>query len=125
MRGPATCAGPRRALDESSGTSGAPAAWGGKEGLAEVKEWLRLAQELGKSLTDKGYDQPVGAQDEQAAEALQQWRVLWQYVTGVYDGLKAELRALDFDDLERLAWQLVTADRATNACRRRSTASTT
>ena len=88
---------------------GSASAWGGKESLTQVKVWLRLAQELGKSLTEKGYDRPVGAQDEQAAEALQQWRVLWRFVTDVYDGLKAELRALDFEDLERLAWRLLTA----------------
>jgi ATP-dependent helicase/nuclease subunit A len=88
---------------------GSQGAWGGKEALGEIKNWLKQARELGASLSGKGYDQPVGPTDERAAEALQRWRVLWTYVAGVYDGLKAELRALDFDDLERLAWQLLTA----------------
>lgn len=88
---------------------GGQAAWGGKDALREIKDQLRLLRELGACLTGKGYDQPVGPNDERAAEALQCWRVLWKYVTGVYDNLKDGLAALDFDDLERLAHKLLTA----------------
>ncbi len=89
---------------------GAANAWGGKEALAELKGWLKAVRELGARLTEAAGDQPVGPADERAAEALQCWRVLWDFVTGVYDGLKQELRGLDFDDLERLAWRLLSAE---------------
>ncbi len=88
---------------------GSQGAWGGKDGLQAVKGWLRLLRELGGCLSGKGYDQPVGPADERAAEALQCWRVLWDYVAGMYDALKDGQAALDFDDLERLAWRLLTA----------------
>lgn len=89
--------------------AGSQSAWGGKEALQEIKDALKQLRELGTCLTGKDYDQPVGPVDERAAEALQCWRVLWDYVTSVYDGLKRERRALDFDDLERLTWRLLAA----------------
>jgi ATP-dependent helicase/nuclease subunit A len=84
-------------------------AWGGKDGLAAVKAWLKAARELSDCLTKKGYHEPVGENDAQAARALQCWRALWEEVTATYDAMKAELRGLDFDDLERLTWRLLTA----------------
>lgn len=84
-------------------------AWGGKEGLAEVKAWLKAARELSECLTKRGYHEPVGDTDAAAAEALQCWRSLWDEVTAAYDAMKTDLRALDFDDLERLTWQLLSA----------------
>ncbi len=87
--------------------AGRPAAWGGPEGVAEVKAWLKAARELSECLTKRGYHEPVGEIDEAAADALQCWRALWDAVTNAYDAQKTELRALDFDDLERLAWRLL------------------
>jgi ATP-dependent helicase/nuclease subunit A len=83
--------------------------FGGKERLTEIKAWLRAARELSECLTKKGYHESVGARDEAAAAALQCWRALWKEVTSVYDDMKAERRALDFDDLERLTWRLLDA----------------
>ena len=62
--------------------SGAAAAWGGKEALKELKEWLRKARTLGECLIEPGYDKPVGVDDEAAAEALQNLARLWTCVTG-------------------------------------------
>jgi ATP-dependent helicase/nuclease subunit A len=87
---------------------GSAAGWGGRDGLSEVKGWLRQVRDLGACLSAKGCDKPVGPEDERAADALQCWRVLWNYVSGIYDRLKQELAAVDFDDLERLAWRLLT-----------------
>lgn len=84
-------------------------AWGGKERLTAIKGWLRAARELSECLTKRGYHEPVGEVDEAAAEALQCWRSLWDEVTAAYDAMKAELRGLDFDDLERLTWRLLSA----------------
>ena len=89
--------------------AGRAASFGGADRLNEVKGWLKAVRALGESLTKRGYCEPVGENDEAAADALQCWRAFWELVTHVYDGMKADLRALDFDDLERLAWRLLTA----------------
>ncbi len=87
---------------------GSAKAWGGKQGLDQVKAWLKAVRDLGACLSGKGYDQQIGPDDVRAAEALQCWRVLWDYISAIYDDLKEQARALDFDDLERLAHRLLT-----------------
>ena len=81
--------------------------WGGKDALTELKGTLKSVQDAGKEMVEEGCTVPVGPEDEQAARALQQWRALWDKVSGVYEQLKSERQALDFDDLEILAERLL------------------
>jgi ATP-dependent helicase/nuclease subunit A len=81
--------------------------WGNKEALAELKEWLKALREAARKLEKAGATKIVGPDDEAAAQALQQWRHLWQRLDDTYSRLKGERQALDFDDLELLAEELL------------------
>lgn len=83
---------------------GRQANWGGKEALAELKDWLRAVRAVGKEVIDIP---EVGDADEEAAAALHKWRDLWTALTATYDRLKAEQHTLDFDDLEIMAERLL------------------
>ncbi|MBA3532434.1 MAG: UvrD-helicase domain-containing protein, partial [Ardenticatenales bacterium] len=79
---------------------GSRASWGGAEELQQLKEWLKALRAAAQTLAKTGCLKAVGEADQHAAEALQQWRMLWEAVEGSYTRLKQERQALDFDDLE-------------------------
>jgi ATP-dependent helicase/nuclease subunit A len=86
---------------------GKGAAWGGAEIMKEIKDDLKLLREAAKAWINSGYLNPVGEADQQAALALQQWKVVWLAVAGTYQQMKSERFALDFDDLELMAGGLL------------------
>lgn len=81
--------------------------WGGADEFNLLKDQLRSLREAARTLEKHGALQEVGPNDEQAARALQRWRQAWDRVEAVYDQLKRERHALDFDDLEMLAAELL------------------
>jgi ATP-dependent helicase/nuclease subunit A len=82
--------------------------WGGREALAGMKEHLKAVRTGAQLLEQAGCLVEIGELDALAAESLHSWRSAWQRAVDVYDHMKAELHNLDFDDLERLAEQLLT-----------------
>jgi ATP-dependent helicase/nuclease subunit A len=86
---------------------GRAAAWGDKTLFDELKADLKRLREVAKKWSEAGYLQEVGEPDRQAAQSLQQWQALWLAVSAVYERLKAERYALDFDDLELLTSRLL------------------
>jgi len=82
--------------------------WGGKDALTDIKADLKALREVAKSLEKAGCLQDVGVLDEQAANELQLWKLLWEKVASTYDQLKEKRHALDFDDLELKAMALLT-----------------
>ncbi len=90
---------------------GSQGSWGGAEGIAELKAWLKSLREAAKALEKAGAGRSVGEDDREAAAALGWWRRLWDHLAAVYDRLKDERQALDFDDLERLAEALLYQDK--------------
>lgn len=87
---------------------GRQASWGGKEDLALLKSDLKLIREAAQTLEKSGALLEVGAEEEEVARHLQLWESLWETLTRVYDRLKEDRQALDFDDLEALAAQMLT-----------------
>lgn len=81
--------------------------WGGKEALVELKEQLKFVHQAAKVIQDAGCAEDPGPWDEAAAQALQYWRDLWVHLDAVYARMKAARQALDFDDLELLAEDLL------------------
>ena len=88
-------------------TGGKAANWGGKDALEELKEQLKTVRSAAQALEAAGCARDPGPLDEQAALALHLWRDLWQRVDAIYARLKNERHALDFDDLELLAEDLL------------------
>ena len=88
-------------------SGGKQGAWGGTEALKDLKEDLGQLRDLGKKWQKSGRMQEPGEADRRSATALQGWKALWQAVSTVYQRLKAEQYALDFDDLELLTGQLL------------------
>jgi ATP-dependent helicase/nuclease subunit A len=86
---------------------GRAANWGGAEEMKELKGWLKALREAAQTMEKAGAAGSIGPGDEAAAWLLGQWRDLWIPLTSTYDRLKEERQALDFDDLERLAEQLL------------------
>ncbi len=86
---------------------GRAAAWGGKAAKDELKSQLEVLRDAGKALMANNCHLEIGELDKRAADALALWRQLWDRLTAVYDGLKTERQALDFDDLERLTRRLL------------------
>ncbi len=82
--------------------------WGGAEALRLLKDQLRALREAARTLDRNGALSEVGPNDERAAQALQLWRQAWERVEACYGQLKRERHALDFDDLEMLAADLLT-----------------
>jgi ATP-dependent helicase/nuclease subunit A len=81
--------------------------WGGKEQLAEVKADISLLRDSWKK--DGILLLAANELDEQAAAILPGLALLFKYAAGAYQVLKDERAALDFDDLESLAIDLLTA----------------
>jgi ATP-dependent helicase/nuclease subunit A len=90
---------------------GRQANWGGnKEALAGLRDNLKLLRAAAKELKKMGALAEVGAMDALSARHLQYWKVLWDHLGGVYRRMKDEKQALDFDDLELLADELLAAE---------------
>jgi len=81
-------------------SGGKAANWGGRDGLAKLKEELRCLREAADSLEKSGALQRTGELDKIAAQHLQLWRSLWEQLEHSYSLLKDSRQALDFDDLE-------------------------
>ena len=79
---------------------GKAGAWGGADALVTLKDALKALRSAADALNKAGCLVDIGPFDEQAAQALQLWRSLWERTAAVYDRMKAERQALDFDDLE-------------------------
>ncbi len=90
-------------------TGGRKDFWGSKEALADLKADLKALREAARRLKEAGALQEFGVLDEQAAEELQLWKVLWEKVACTYARLKEKRHALDFDDLEIKAMMLLSA----------------
>ena len=86
---------------------GAAAAWGGKETLAECKEVLKAIRERARAAL-KDMPPALCERDEQAAAWLGCWADGIAAVGEAYETLKQMRRALDFDDLESRAHDLLT-----------------
>ncbi len=90
----------------SVGSKGSAKAWGGKEQKAEVANSLRaLRNRIGAALKPVG-DMP-GELDRLAARLLPFWHELLKTVARLYSQRKQAAAQLDFDDLERLAADLL------------------
>jgi ATP-dependent helicase/nuclease subunit A len=85
---------------------GKEASWAHAGGKATVSALLKGVQDAGKALAED-FSVDVGALDEEAAQMLHRWRLLWRQLSANYDTLKASRGALDFDDLELQTWQLL------------------
>lgn len=86
---------------------GRQANWGGKEALKELKAMMGALREAAQTIQKAGGLQEIGEYDHLAAHHLQLWRELWYLLNAVYDRLKDEEQALDFDDLEQLTVKLL------------------
>ena len=87
---------------------GRAANWSGNQALTELKAMLKTLRETARKLEKAGFTQEIGADDEAAIQLLVLWKELWWRLNQRYDQLKAQQRALDFDDLEILAERLLT-----------------
>jgi ATP-dependent helicase/nuclease subunit A len=86
--------------------------WGGKEGLIELKSMLDALRAAARKLEKYGFTREVGQEDQQAIQVLMLWKQLWERLEQVYDLLKVQRRALDFDDLEMLTEKLLAEEPA-------------
>ena len=86
---------------------GRQANWGGKETLKGLKDDLRAVRAAAKELKKNDALQTIGPDDDLAAQHLHLWRSLWDQLNAIYDQIKEERQALDFDDLELLTAQLL------------------
>ena len=91
-----------KAIDLRRGKQGN---WGGKEQMAEVKADIALLRDTWKN--DGILPLVINGLDEQAAAILPGLALLFNYAAGAYQALKEERGALDFDDLETLAIDLL------------------
>jgi len=83
----------------------------GGKALIDAREIIRLLRTWGESLRDT-IGPPPGPVDRRAAEAEPDWLALLRACAAAYRAAKAERSALDFDDLERLAHDLLTGQPA-------------
>ncbi len=91
------------------GGKGKAKAWGGKETKARAAQTLRnLRERIKVALEIAG--KPPGELDLASAEALILWNRLFQRVRQQYAALKRDRALLDFNDLERLAAELLQND---------------
>lgn len=88
------------------GGKGSAAAWGGKEAKNETAQTLRDLRDRIKDAL-KIIGEPPGELDRLTAEVLPLWRELLSQVRHAYRGRKDADARLDFDDLERLAAELL------------------
>lgn len=87
-----------------------PGNLGGKA-LADAREVIRLLRTWGEDLAST-VGPPPGPVDRRAAEAEPDWLALIRACAAAYRAAKAGRAALDFDDLERLAHDLLTTQPA-------------
>lgn len=87
---------------------GSKSAWGGEDALAEAKAVLGVLRNLAEQ-TASAIGEPPGPLDDQAAALLPAWRDLIERAQAAYCAAKRRLRALDFEDLERLTANLLTS----------------
>ena len=80
---------------------GSKSAWGGEDALAEAKAVLKALRDLAEQ-TASAIGEPPTVLDDQAAALLPAWYGLIERAQAAYRAAKRRLRALDFDDLERL-----------------------
>jgi ATP-dependent helicase/nuclease subunit A len=95
------------ALETINLVGGKGEVWGGKEAIAELKAQLKAVREVAKSVKKVGATAEAIALDEDAAQVLHWWRDVWTLLIAQYDALKSAQNGLDFNDLERLALQLL------------------
>ncbi|MYD09592.1 MAG: AAA family ATPase [Chloroflexi bacterium] len=88
------------------GNKGTAAAWGGKEEKKEVAQAMRALRDRVKEALDS-IGEPPGEIDRRTAQVLPLWRKLLSRVRDAYRQRKAADARLDFDDLERLAAELL------------------
>ncbi|MCE2472558.1 MAG: UvrD-helicase domain-containing protein, partial [Anaerolineae bacterium] len=88
------------------GNKGSARAWGSKETKNEVAQALRDLRDRIKQALDTIGD-PPGELDRRTAEALPLWHELLSLARRAYRQRKAADARLDFDDLERLAAELL------------------
>ena len=89
--------------------AGSKANWGGEEGLQACKDALRRIREPLKQALDT-LPPPPGDLDERALVWLARWGEAIAVAAEEYRRLKAERGALDFDDLEHGARELLRSD---------------
>jgi len=87
---------------------GSKRAWGSEEALTEAKSVLKALRSLAEQ-TANTIGEPPGPLDTQAAALLPAWYDLIERAQTAYRTAKRRLRALDFDDLERLTANLLAA----------------
>jgi ATP-dependent helicase/nuclease subunit A len=85
---------------------GSAANWGDKETLATVKDALRTIRERLQAALDSMLP-PIGDRDEEALAWLDGWHDAIRLAAEVYAERKTARTALDFDDLETLARDLL------------------
>ena len=85
---------------------GAAGSWGGKDALAQAKDALRTVKAHLKDATE-AIGAPPGVLDESAARLIVHWSRLTDHSARRYAELKSARHALDFDDLERCAADLL------------------
>ncbi len=91
------------------GNVGSAASWGSAQAKKEAAVLLRGARDRLKGLLDE-VGGPLGELDAQSAQLLPLWIGLLKEVQDVYRKLKAERALVDFDDLERLAAQVLSQE---------------
>lgn len=95
------------------GNKGSAKLWGGRDAKQEAAKALRdLRARMKEALTTIG--EPPGDIDRRTADLLPLWRQLLGEVRTTYRARKRQNAQLDFDDLERLAAQLL-QDKAVQA----------
>ncbi len=91
------------------GNKGSAAAWGGRGAKREAADSLRdLRERIKEALSAIG--DPPGELDRATAKLLPHWHQLLRDVRTTYRERKREYAQLDFDDLERLAADLLQDD---------------
>ena len=91
------------------GNVGSAATWGGTEAKKQAAVLLRYVRDELKALLDELGD-PLGELDTLSAQLLPRWIQLLGKVQQTYRKQKKESALVDFDDLERLAAQVLSND---------------
>jgi ATP-dependent helicase/nuclease subunit A len=86
---------------------GSAPAWGGKAALDEAKAILRFVRAEIEALLERAGQPPNTPGDQRAADLLPLWKRALDRARGVYESAKRDRAALDFDDLERIARDLL------------------
>ena len=99
------------------GNKGSAAAWGGTEAKKLAADSLRDLRTRIKD-TFEAIGDPPGELDRATAELLPLWHQLLKAVRTTYRERKRESALLDFDDLERLAAELLQQEEVRKRYRR-------